>query len=270
MNIDVVGKFYLGNGGIGDFLIFLSTFYDDNDYSNIIFLANNPDEIKSVVKLFPKLDKKLILKNDFNLLREFYNHKNCIGTGILPKDLNYNNWYKVDIFKEYNVKQFPDFVKLFKPIRKFEKQIFVQMNGSKADGELKHRLLLLSTLDNIKREFSDYNFIFLDEFKDKSYSEIFSYINGSDLVIGVDSFVKTFSAQSGIKTIVYDNIYLGNYLSNFKENIDYGHYVFLFNWEFITLRKQNFIKFNTIDEILNSQPSQRLSNKIDSEILNGL
>ena len=268
MNIDILNKFYLGNGGIGDFLIFLSTFYDNNEKSNIIFLANNPDEIKSVARLFPKLDKKLILKNSFDKLKEFYYNKNCIGTGILPKDLDYNNWYKVNIFKDYNVKEFPDFINLFEPKKIHGKQIFVQKFGSKADGELKHRILLESTLDNLKKEYSDYEFVFLDDFQGMSYSEIFSHIRGSDIVIGVDSFVKTFSAMSRINTIVYDNIYLGDYLSNFKDNIDYGHYVFLFNWNFITLRKQNFVKFNTIDEILYNEPSQRMANDVDNKIVN--
>ena len=41
MNVDIVEKFFLGNGGIGDFLIFLSTFYDnipEDQKINVIFL----------------------------------------------------------------------------------------------------------------------------------------------------------------------------------------------------------------------------------------
>ena len=57
MNIDVLEKFRIGNGGIGDALIFLSTFYDEIEEANIIFLANDPVLMEELFSLFPKRKK---------------------------------------------------------------------------------------------------------------------------------------------------------------------------------------------------------------------
>lgn len=240
MNIDILGKFFLGNGGVGDALIFLSTFYDDIEEANVIFLANQPESIIELLSLFPKIKKKLVLPNDFSNLKEFYYHPNCIGTGILPKDLNYQNWYKVDIFKEYGVKEFPDFINLFQPKRFSEKQLFIQYQGSSNEGEGKKRILGVKAMQEISKYIDIGYFVNKPEiFSSKgSIKEIFETIRGSDVLIGVDSFAKTFSAMCKIKTIVYDNIYTNEYLNRFKNRIDYGHYIFLFDWKYIELRQQ--------------------------------
>ena len=240
MNIDAVGKFYLGAGGIGDFLLTLATFYDTEKFfpsaPNIIFLANEPSSINELVKHF-NFDKKLVLKNDWKLLNEFYHHKNCIGTGILPKNLDYSNWYRANPFVDYGVKEFPKFVERFKPKRYFTNQIFVQRVGSSVDGDGKRRIIDRSD-QYLQERYEDYSFVFLENLEDQSYENIFSLIRGSEKVIGVDSFVKTFSAMCGIETIVYDNIYTPQYLSNFKDKRDYGHYIFLDHWSKITLIPQ--------------------------------
>jgi len=241
MNIDVLDKFYLGNGGIGDALLFLSTFYDDVEEANIIFLANNTAPIKELFSYFPKIKKKLIIQNNFIYLQELYHHPNCIGTGILPKNLDYSNWYKVDIFKEYGVKEFPEFMNLFEPHREFDKQIVMQTNGSQIEGFQKQRILLPSTQEKIETEFKEYSIQTIPLYNHRPLKEIFQMIRGSDIVISVDSFAKTVSAMSKIKTIVYDNIYDPEYLKKFKDEIDYGHYVFCFNppWSYIEFRSQN-------------------------------
>lgn len=241
MNTDLIGKYYLGAGGIGDFLLTLSTFYDNVEEANIIFLANNTNQIKEIANLFPKLKKKLILENDFNLLSNFFIDKNCLGTGILPKDLNYNNWYRVDVVKEYNVILYPHFIcELFLPKKVFDTQIFIQRNGSNAENTNgKRRILLDKTITSAYKEFDlSYEFLSLESFKNMSYKDIFEIILGSDIVIGCDSFVKSFAALAGKRVIVYDNIYTEEYLNNFKDKRDYGHYVFIDPWKNIELRKQ--------------------------------
>jgi hypothetical protein len=238
LNIDVVGKFYLGNGGIGDALIFLSTFYDDVEDANVIFLANAPATVKELFDLFPKIKRKFVIQNDFHLLKEFYAHPNCIGTGILPKNLDYSTWYKVDIFKEYGVKEFPDFMNLFPAQREVEKQIVLQVAGSQVEGFGKQRMITSATREKILQEFKDYTILSIPLYGQRPLKEIFQTIRGSDLVIGVDSFAKTVSAMSKIKTIVYDNIYSPEYLARFKDGVDYGHYVFIFPWSYIEFRKQ--------------------------------
>lgn len=244
MNIDTIGKFYLGNGGIGDALILLSTFYDEVDEANVVFLANAPQSVKELLDQFPKIKTNLVIQNNFSCLKELYNHPNCIGTGILPKNLDYNTWYRVDIFKEYGVKEFPEFMSLFPPKRvdPAKKQMFVQFKGSNVEGGGKQRIMTENTLREIQKICEHGNYEFVDCSEDQNrirpLAESISLIRGSDLVLSVDSFAKTVSAMSRIKTIVYDNVYRQEYLSSFKDNIDYGHYVFLFPWSCIELKKQ--------------------------------
>ena len=244
MNVDNIGKFYLGNGGIGDTLILLSTFYDEIEDANVIFLANAPQTIIELLDEFPKIKRKLVIQNDFSLLNEFYNHPNCIGTGILPKNLDYNNWYEVDIFKEFGVKEFPEFLSLFPPKRvdPNKKQMFVQLQGSIVEGEGKKRIMTENTLKEIQKIREQGNFEYVgcseDQYTVRSLAESISLIRGSDVVFSVDSFAKTVSAMSRIKTIVYNSVYSQEYLASFKDNIDYGHYVFLFPWSYVELRKQ--------------------------------
>ncbi len=239
MNINIIGRFYLGNGGIGDFLMFLSTFYDNVEEANIIFLANNRKQIQEIVKLFPKIKKSLILENDFNALKEFYGDNRCLGTGILPKDLNYQNWNKVDIVKEYGVNLQPNFIhELFKPANLFDRQVFIQKQGSNVEKIGKQRLLLDKTISSIYKEFDFHDFLTLESFIGMTYEGIFQLILGSSVVVGVDSFVKTFAALAGKRVIVYDNIYTDEYLNNFPDKIDLGHYVFIYPFKNIELRKQ--------------------------------
>ena len=241
MNVDVLEKFQLGNGGIGDFLLSLSTFYDnipDDQKVNVIFLANTPEHIKELYKLFPKLGKVLIIQNDWQLLHELFTHKNCIGTGILPQALYYPQWSKVNIFKDYKVKEFPKFTQLIKAEKladKSKKQLFLQVTGSKTEGSNKIRRIPDKEIETIYRDYKDWLIIRSEEFS--SIEETLEVIKGSDLVIGCDSFAKTWSAMCGIKTIVYDNVYNNNYLDNFIDKTDAGHYIFIYPFsriEFIT------------------------------------
>ena len=241
MNTDLIGKYYLGNGGIGDALIFLSTFYDDVEEANIVFLENNIPIIKELFELFPKLKKKLIIQNNFDLLKKFYNDKNCIGTGILPKNLDYSKWNKVNIFKEYKVKEFPNFVNLFVPNKKVDKQMFIQIYGSDVEGPQKQRIITSEIFKNVYNEFlskEGYNLVGTPGLysSKNSLKSIFETIKGSELLVGVDSFMKTFSAMCGIRTVVFDNIYDDKYLNNFENQTDYGHYIFLYPWSKIEFR----------------------------------
>lgn len=245
LNINNIGNFYLGNGGIGDAFIFLSTFYDEVDEANVVFLGNAPQSVKELLDQFPKIKRKLVIQNNFPWLKEFYNHPNCIGTGILPKNLDYSTWYRVDIFKEYGVKEFPEFMSLFPPKRvdPAKKQMFVQLKGSNVEGGGKKRIMTENTMREIQKICEQGNFEFVGcsegQNRIRPLAESISLIRGSDVVFSVDSFAKTVSAMSRIKTIVYDNLYTQEYLASFKDNIDYGHYVFLFSWSYVELRKQS-------------------------------
>ena len=246
MNLDKIESYQLSAGGIGDCLLSLSTFYSsisDNQKETFIFLANDKQSIIELLNLFPKI-QKLILNNDFFLLKELYFNSKCKGTGILPKNLDYSQWYQINVFDEYKVKQFPDFVNFFEPLKiesDKQKQLILQSQGSSIEGIQKQRILTKETLNIVYNTYrNDYNIIDIsDTTTFLSLLDILRLIRGSDLVIGVDSFVKSFSAMCRIPTIVYDNLYSQEYLNNFKDHRDYGHYCFIDNWEYIEFRKQN-------------------------------
>jgi hypothetical protein len=56
--------FLFGIGGIGDFLLLMSDGnYDRYNKLGLIFWANNPNVIKELVNLFPKIEKSIFLPN---------------------------------------------------------------------------------------------------------------------------------------------------------------------------------------------------------------
>jgi hypothetical protein len=236
-------KFYLSNGGIGDFLLLLSTFYDNaKDTTNVVFFANNKQLITRTAKLFPKI-KTLVVENSFTALAEFVSHNgdNILGTGITPKELDYSTWYKVDICKEYGVVEFPQFLKeLFYDEELHNKNYAtVQMGGSSSESDKhKRRVLTPLTYDNIQRECARMNREIIKIDNTKDMLQTFKLLVNSSSHYGVDSFGKTVTAMCGINTVVYDNLCTAQYLSNFKDQIDYGHYVFIFPFSKIELRQQ--------------------------------
>jgi hypothetical protein len=236
---NILKDFIIGSGGIGDFLLTISTkYFEEAENVNLVFFANNPTQIKEIVKLFPKIKKSLILNNDYYSLKEFYNSEKCKNTGILPKDLNYQTWTNVNIFSEYGIIENPSWLKLFTPKRIYDSQIFLQKEGSNVEGNGKIRKISDSNLKKIYDEFELFNFITLETLKNNSYKEIFEIILGSDIVISCDSFSKTLSSLANIKTIVFDNIYNERYLNNFRDGIDAGHHIFIYPFKCIELRKQ--------------------------------
>jgi hypothetical protein len=83
--------FYFGIGGIGDYLLLISTFYEElgeNDKVDVVFVANNVSQISKFSKFFPKVNfhwffpiKSFFFSND---LWGNIKSKNCLGTGATP------------------------------------------------------------------------------------------------------------------------------------------------------------------------------------------
>jgi hypothetical protein len=120
-------------------------------------------------------------------------------------------------------------------------QLFVQHQGSSTEGPMKKRMLGKVALLEAQKIIDKGGWVYVsceDTVYQKPLKQIIQTIRGSDLVISVDSFAKTVSAMSRIKTIVYDNLYDPEYLKQFRNGIDYGHYVFILPWSYIEFRKQ--------------------------------
>lgn len=257
-------KYHCGAGGLGDFLLSLTTFYDNDNEHNIIWFADNKQLIEEASKLFPKLKNKLIFsKNeDYNkfgaIWLNYTQNSNCLSTCITPKRLDYVEWYKVDVFEKYNVNENPKFVENFyddnfdkieKVIDKNENYVCVMPYANSL--EHKKKIILEHNLEDIINENDNIFLVGKDNNVLKKYSKLFIdatnlnlasqmyLIANSNKTYSVDSWIKTWSSLNGIETYCYDNIYReGNYLNLFKDHIDYGHYVFIFPFKKIKFIKQ--------------------------------
>lgn len=249
-------KFYLGMGGLGDFLIFLSTFYDDLKESiSIVWFAEEGEQnsIKNLSSCFKKIKNTLVFSKNIssNKWFDFVSSNKCLGTGITPKNLNYTEWNNVDIFKKYNVVEFPKFVQEFET-KTIENYICIMTQGGRESEKNvgKNKCLLNETVQKIIEEVKNENVYFVGQSDDlrfpkewnrnylgKDIKDQLKLIKNSKKVYSVDSWVKTWSAMCGIDTIVFDTIYNTEYL-NRMGGIDWGHYVFIFPWSKISLISQ--------------------------------
>jgi hypothetical protein len=114
--------FYFGIGGIGDFLLLMSTFYDDveDQVARVIFVPNSSKlPIADFFYLFPKIKKfHLWPRASFDLSKELWEaieKAECRGTGVTPRNFEYvKDWIacgESTVFEYYGVKRNPDWAK---------------------------------------------------------------------------------------------------------------------------------------------------------------
>lgn len=248
-----IGKFYLGKGGIGDFLIFLSTFYDKSVNVNIIWFTNpeERDSIKDLAFSFSKI-KNFLIFTKLEKWSEFSNSELCLGTGITPRNLDFSEWKNVEIFKKYGVTEFPSFRLEFKS--KFENKDFVcvMAKGGRQSEEAigKRKIFTDETIAKIISENEGKKVYLVGKdpeprfpsewdrsYLNKDIEDQMRLIESCSKMYSVDSWAKTWSAMCDIETIVFDSVYDENYLKSMG-GVDWGHYVFLFPWSKIKLIKQ--------------------------------
>jgi len=260
--MSVVGEenYYFGIGGIGDFLLLLSTFYDDvEEIVNVVFVANNVIPIKNLSNFFPLIRLFLYDRTAFIANKETWevikNNKQCLGTGATPKDFNYigdwNDCGKTDVFKYYGVKRVCDWATT--EIISLNPVVVLQPFGGSED-RTKVKSLSFKEIDSIckkyngkhmlvigtRGEIESFNGVLAKNDSDKNFISVSSDIRQAfELIlschefIGVDSWGKTLAALGGKKHItVYANLYTTDPMQLFGQEIDPGDYVFLRNWGF--------------------------------------
>ena len=120
--------YYFGIGGIGDFLLLMSTFYDDIDPGevDVIFIANSMKPLQRLVS--HPTAKEAPARNYFSKVNQFWfiprgaafpmplpvrmdmeQDERLRGTGVTPKAFDYvqdwNECGKTDVFTHYGVKR---------------------------------------------------------------------------------------------------------------------------------------------------------------------
>jgi hypothetical protein len=254
--------FYFGIGGIGDFLLLMSTFYDDmrKDEFDVIFVANDAITIGVLGRnIFHKLDNIFIvsIKNFdfqadtfFNVLSE----NNCVGTGVTPKQFKYvSEWEecgKTDVFDYYGVIKYPRWCRT----EKISNIICIQPFGGGDDKtkkkeiptddldvliaqcDLNKKIYMIGSSDDKKRFISNHSEETVEKiFWVDSICDAFGIAQYCSEFYGVDSWGKTVARMSdpNKKVVVYSNTYEDHSTQDmFGLDYDPGDNVFLKDWDY--------------------------------------
>ena len=230
--------FFFHYGGTGDALLLLASILDRYEPSpgsvTIFSAATSPKASEEIFREFPEVGQLFLtqLPDDadrLTMLRYVMAMTSqCRGMGVCPMRSHREDWFPgIDITKSFGVNLYPSWVKKFEPIVLAENQVAIAPNGSglhMVGGKLNSvpRTLWSDLLFVIRN--AGYTPIILgtpdqeiyypappDCINKRSYSfgEQMQIINGSQALIGADSWAKTFSALAGLPTIVFPPTYDG-------------------------------------------------------------
>lgn len=238
--------FYYGQGGIGDFLLLMSTFYDDveQDEVNVVFCANNTGPMMNLIDQFPKVHTFYILPGpimDPTSWPAIDHNPLCLGTGVTPRGFNYiQDWIKCgesNVFDYYGVKRYPEWAQA----NKHPGNIVIQPFGG-ADDKSKKKEIPSTVLHKIIKEHAYWNIIMVGSEEDSKnypryywaidFDDAFNNIKRSHKFIGCDSWGKTLAGLAGVETIIYPNQYDRPVEEIFGHPKDPSDYVFLEGWGF--------------------------------------
>lgn len=246
--------FYYGQGGIGDFLLLMSTFYDaltEEQSVSVVFAGNNKKGLFDAFplkKIFPKVESFHILDSpsfDPSLWAFLENNPMCLGTGVTPKNFDYrNDWIecgKSSVFDYYGVKRTCEWAS--DPVT-YGGTLTIQPFGG-SDDQSKEKAIPLDVLAEIfgNNPYLDVALIGspedakkIPQFDDRwitGFSDSIQRIRTSEKFVGTDSWGKTFAALAGVKDItIYPNKPLRSPEEVFGHPVDPGDYVFLREWGF--------------------------------------
>jgi FkbM family methyltransferase len=246
--------FYLHFGGVGDALLLLSSFYDTTPKSNVVSLASSINALRSFYDCFPALDAIYFLEHPREvvggqLIRALLpSLRNCIGRGVCSQHDHIDEWKSgIDIFRSYGVGARPAWAQAFKPHRLFEVQIAIAPCGSRlamTDGKNNsvspsywHGIISLLRSHGVTplvlgTPAEELLYPALEGCVSKrsyDFRSQMELIAGSELLIGADSWPKTFAALRGVPALVFPPLIDG------KHVVDVSANVFLRPWPTITL-----------------------------------
>jgi len=247
--------FYFGIGGLGDFVLLLSTFYDDVKGVDIVFVANNVKQIKEFSKLFigkKGIRKVWIYPNEgfFNFpngridaWNKIANHPLCQGTGVTPKEFDYyGEWDKVketNVFEYYGVKKDVKFITKAVPVYK---NITIQPFGGLDANRISE--MPREFIEGITEIYKDqYEIFLIGSPKDRDtlgnipgarwltdLEDSLHKIAMAEFHVGVNSWAKSLSGILGIPTYIWPSSYRD--LSMYPNDKDPADWVFIENWGF--------------------------------------
>ena len=259
-----LGDFYAYTGGIGDALLFLSTFYDREKNPTVVCAPNSVGAARALFNNFERLQKVYFLPFPPDglwhlALRGIWSKlPNCKGMGVTPAGGYEEEWNStLNIFERYGVTAHPQWVANLPKEKVVNYQVVLQPKGS-IRGMVGSKRNIIRPREWLKlQKFliengitpviigtpdeGDYYPLLEGVINRRSYnlSEQMRLINGADVFIGADSWGKTLAALNGIPTFVFRPA-MGKDLQGWT---DPSEYVFIRPWESITL-VENFEHFS--------------------------
>lgn len=251
------GPFYMHFGGAGDALLLLATFLDQHPDAQVISFSNSIPAMRSFFEAFPSLKRVWFLPKNGNpqfhiILRMMMRHvKNCLGMGTTPEGDYFKDWHAgLDIFEQMKVSRRPDWPAKFR-VNPRPKQVVLAPQGSLCgmvgskrniiDPAVWPQLIQFILNQGFQpvvigtpEESKSYPCLAgCEDRRSHSFHEQMEHIANSVMLIGADSWAKTFSALAGIPTIVFEPI-KGADWSGKKDPSDF---IFLDPWDSITVVK---------------------------------
>ena len=251
-----LGAFYAFIGGIGDALLFLSTFYDREDYPTIVCAPNSSGAMRVLFNQFKKIKRVYFIPYPrsghwhYSLRGIWEQLPNCKGRGVTPVKGYMDEWTpELNIFATYGVKEHPQWIDNIAPEKIQDFQVVLQPHGS-TRGMVGTKRNIIKPRDWIKLQKyliengitpivigtpSDEEFYPLLEGsinrRGFNLHEHLRLIRGADVFIGADSWGKTFAALCGIPTYVFKP----PRGEDLKDWDDPSEFVFLRPWKSIIL-----------------------------------
>ncbi|RMG67478.1 MAG: glycosyltransferase, partial [Calditrichaeota bacterium] len=226
--LEYLSPFYAHVGGIGDALLFMSTFYDRDPEAVVFSMCNSPEAMRAFFDNFPALKKVYLLPVPDDYLTHYLVrsllHKlpGCKGTGILPREDYMIEWRReLDIFKTYGVIEHPQWIEKFRERKITPFQVTIHPKGSTFANYKSRRniidvfewprliqFLLEQGIEPIILGTPDEQEIYpafpgcIDK-RSFDLGEQMRLIASSDLFIGADSWGKSMAALAGVPTLMF-------------------------------------------------------------------
>ncbi|HSY17149.1 MAG TPA: glycosyltransferase, partial [Candidatus Acidoferrales bacterium] len=251
------GPFYMHFGGAGDALLLLATFLDKHPDAQVVSFPNSIPAARSFFEAFPSLKRVWFLPQNkapqFHiLLRMMMRHSpDCLGMGTTPEGDYFKDWHAgLDIFGQFNVSRRPEWTQRFKTNPQ-PKQIVLAPKGSLCGMVgTKRNIIAPEVWPQLVKLICKHGFqpVIIgtpdeaaqypclkgcEDRRSFSFQEQMEHIANSAMLIGADSWAKTFSALAGVSTLVFEPI-KGTDWNGRKDPSDF---VFLDPWETITVVK---------------------------------
>lgn len=246
--------FYAHFGGIGDASLLLTTFYDDDPGQTIVSFANSKETMNSFFKSFSGIRKIYLMSSPSHAgvhqVLRFMIHRTrkCKGMGVAPLYEYGAEWnVNIDPFEKYKIRKNPAWIDRFKQNKMHDFQVAIQPKGSlKGMVGSKRNVINRNYWEAVITQLRNASihpvilgmpderieYPALEGCIDKrgvSLKEQLEIVASSDLVIGADSWAKTFSALASVPTMVFRTVRGGD----LKDWDDPADNVFIKPWESI-------------------------------------